>query len=181
MKCSVYIATSVDGYIARSDGQLDWLQRPEFEGVPLNGLSYADFMRDIDCIVMGRNTFEKVLTFEPWPYEGVEVTVVSGSLRQLPGHLQGKARLDAGSPQEVLARLQAQGRQHAYIDGGQTIRQFLDARLVHTLTLTRIPVLLGQGIALFPPSAQEHSLRLIAATVSDSGIVQERYALSASA
>lgn len=118
LKCSVYIATSVDGFIARPDGDIDWLHRPEYADLPTPGLTYDDFIATVDTLVMGRNTFEKALSFDPWPYVGLPVVVLSHRPLDIPVALAAAVRQMAGSPAEVVAQLAAEGRQHLYIDGG---------------------------------------------------------------
>jgi dihydrofolate reductase len=175
VKCSAFVAISVDGFIAASDGGLDWLDKPEFAPDRIKGLSYAEFIADVDGVVMGRKTFEKVLSFDPWPYGAMPVLVLSSTDVHIPTHLLEKVQCRSGAPQEIVAHLRSIGMRHLYVDGGLTIQRFLDANLIDEITLTRIPVLLGHGIALFGPSQQHNTLRLIDVAVSDSGIVQERY------
>ena len=175
VKCSVFIAASVDGFIAGPQGELDWLIRPEYAPEKIEGLSYAEFIATVDALVMGRNTFETVMTFEPWPYESTPVIVLTHRILEMPEALQGKVRVLSGSPEEIVARLGAEGKRHLYIDGGKTIQQFLRAGLIDELTITRIPILLGAGIPLFDGSYLLHSLRLIASVASENGVVQDRY------
>ena len=174
-KCSVYIATSVDGFIARPNGEIDWLERPEYATSPINGLTYEAFIATVDALVMGRNTFEKVLTFGDWPYEGLSVVVLTSRPLDLPDALVGKVHITAGSPHTIVEHLAAEGKQHLYIDGGATIQRFLQARLIDEITLTQIPTLLGSGIPLFGMTGLEQSLQLIVATASANGMVQVRY------
>lgn len=179
--CSVFIATSVDGFIARPDGDIAWLHRPEFAMPGDRGLTYDRFIATVDAIVMGRNTFEKVLTFGFWPYEGTPVVVLSRRGVEVPAALRGKAVVMAGSPQAVVARLAAEGKKHLYIDGGITIQAFLEAGLIDELTITQLPILLGEGIPLFGAAGRETSLQLVESTVFDNGIVQLRYRRTGSA
>jgi dihydrofolate reductase len=181
IKCSVYIATSVDGFIAKPNGDIEWLHRSEYSEAVLEGLSYDDFISTVDALVMGRNTFEKVLSFGSWPYEGTPVIVLSSRELDIPQHLKGVVRAKSGSPTELVSMLESEGRQHLYIDGGATIQRFLQARLIHEITITRIPVLLGAGIPLFGSLGIEVPLRLVAATSSDNGFVQVRYEVTSSA
>lgn len=181
IKCSVYIATSVDGFIAKPDGDIEWLHRPEYSGAVLEGLSYVDFISTVDTLVMGRNTFEKVLSFGSWPYEGIPVIVLTSKELDIPQHLQGAVRTESGSPAELVSMLESEGRQHLYIDGGETVQRFLQAGLIHDITITHIPVLLGAGIPLFGSIGVEIPLRLIAATRSKNGFVQVRYEVTYSA
>ncbi|MBI5430727.1 MAG: dihydrofolate reductase [Nitrosomonadales bacterium] len=175
IKCSVYIAASIDGYIARAGNDIDWLARPEYSGSNLNGLNYNDFISSVDALVMGRNTFEKALTFGDWPYEGTDVIVLSSRTIKIPDHLHGKVRGDSGAPEAIVRRLAAEGKRHVYVDGGITIQRFLTARLIHEITITHIPILLGGGIPLFGRMDIEQPLRLIDATASENGLVQLRY------
>ena len=174
MKCSVYIATSVDGFIAGPDGDIDWLLRPEYAVSLLNGLSFEAFIADIDALVMGRHTYEKVRAFPEWPYGELPVVVLS---TQPAPHGAEPVRWMSGEPAGIVARLAGAGCRHLYIDGGQTVQRFLQAGLIDELTITRVPLLLGGGIPLFGVDAPEQRLRLLAVTQSDNGFVQERYAV----
>ncbi len=175
VKCSVFIAASVDGFIAGPQGELDWLEDPAYAGNVIQGLSYADFIATVDALVMGRNTFEKVLTFESWPYEGTPVIVLTRRAMEVPEVLQGKVSVRSGQPEEIVARLGAEGKRHLYIDGGKTIQQFLRAGLIDELTVTRFPILLGEGIPLFDGGYPVQSLRLIVSMASENGVVHDRY------
>ncbi|MCU1726926.1 dihydrofolate reductase family protein [Pseudomonas sp. 7P_10.2_Bac1] len=175
IKCSVFIAASVDGFIARPDGDIEWLHLPEYECPALNGLSYDDFMASVDALVMGRKTLDKVLSFPEWPYANKPVVVLSRQGVILPESLHGKVEVMAGEPADIVAQLAARGMKHLYIDGGQIVQAFLAAGLINELVITRIPVLLGKGIPLFSQLGTEQSLRLIESSVSDNGFVQTRY------
>ncbi len=143
----VYIATSLDGFIATPNGGLDWLN--DIPNPDQSDYGFADFMAGIDAIVMGRKTFDIVAGFEPWAYDK-PVFVLSHSLKSLPASIQKcNVELIQGNPQAVVQQLHQHGFQNLYIDGGQTIRNFLDFNLVDDLIITRIPVLLGNGIPLF--------------------------------
>jgi dihydrofolate reductase len=175
IKCSVYIATSVDGFIAKPGGDIDWLVRPEFAEEKIKGLSYKAFISTIDALVMGRNTYEKALSFTAWPYEGTEVVVLTSKGTIIPDHLRGKVRIESGPPEQIVSTLASEGKGHLYIDGGITIQRFLKARLINDITITRIPILLGEGIPLFGTIGVEQPLRLIDAVASDNGVIQVRY------
>jgi len=170
---AAFIATSLDGYIARKDGSLDWLDR--YSDVAAEDTSYTDFISRIDVIVMGRRTFEKVLTFGFWPYENMPVRVWSDTLKTLPEELAGKAALITGTPAEVLAQLDREAFRRAYIDGGKTIQSFLGAGLLDEITVTQIPVLLGEGISLFGALTGDVSLKLQKSKTLPWGFVQNRY------
>ncbi|ASN82688.1 dihydrofolate reductase family protein [Deinococcus ficus] len=141
----VFIACSLDGFIARKDDDIDWLtQAPTAPG---EDHGYAAFMARVDTVVMGRRTFDKIKGFEPWPFDGRRVLVLSRTLRELPGNLQHRAELHAGSIPDLLPNLAAS--RGVYVDGGQVIRSFLQHGLIEEMTVTRLPVLLGTGLPLF--------------------------------
>ncbi|MBS7847047.1 dihydrofolate reductase [Pseudomonas fluorescens] len=175
IRCSVFIATSIDGFIARPDGDIEWLHRPEYETAELNGVTYERFIATVDALVMGRKTLEKVLSFPDWPYEDTPVIALSHQPLQIPAHLEGKVEVMAGDVTSLVATLAERGMKHLYIDGGQTIQAFLDAGQVNELIITRIPVLLGQGIPLFSQVGSEQELQHVGTYVSDNGFVQSRY------
>jgi dihydrofolate reductase len=147
----VYIATSLDGYIATSEGNLDWLD--EIPNPEKSDYGFAEFMRGIDVLVLGRKTFEKVQSFDPWPYDK-PVFVLSRGKPKVPVGLQDKIEIINGSPSEVVDRLNALGHQNLYIDGGKTIQEFLEEDLIDEMIITRVPVLLGNGIPLFSKLTQ---------------------------
>ncbi len=142
----VYIATSLDGFIATSDGGLDWLE--ESPNPEQTDYGYAEFMNSIDAIVMGRNTFEKVFTFGEWPYEK-PVFILSNRLTELPKHLLHKAEIMSGDIKRLVNQLNQRGYQNLYIDGGRVIQSFLQEDLIDEMIITRIPILLGKGFPLF--------------------------------
>ncbi|WP_028865979.1 dihydrofolate reductase family protein [Psychromonas aquimarina] len=143
----VYIACSLDGYIAGKNGTLDWLDcAPNPEN---SDFGFADFMQDIDALVMGRNTFDTVAAFAgPWPYTK-PVFVLSTSMSSIPEGYQDKIQLLNGPLREVLEDLDNKGFNNLYIDGGKTIQNFLNEDLIDKMIITTIPVLLGGGTSLF--------------------------------
>ncbi|VVP63241.1 putative protein YyaP [Pseudomonas fluorescens] len=175
IRCSVFIAASIDGFIARPNGDIEWLHRPEYETAELNGVTYERFIATVDALVMGRKTLEKILSFPEWPYEGTPVIALSHQPLQIPAHLEGKVEVMAGDVTSLVATLAERGMKHLYIDGGQTIQAFLEAGLLNELIITRIPVLLGQGIPLFSQIGRELELRHIGTHESDNGFVQSQY------
>lgn len=170
MKASVFIAISLDGLIARPDGDVSWLD-------PYNeDCGFVDFFNSVDCLVMGRKSFEKVLSFGvDWPYGEKPVVVLSRSGVQIPGELEKTTEQMAGSPSEIAAILEQRGFTHLYLDGGATIRGFLDAGLVDSIILTRVPIILGSGISLFDGLQREAGLDHITTRSFDSGLVQSEY------
>ena len=175
MKCSGFIATSVDGFIARPDGDIDWLHRPEYAAKDGGDFGYGTFINAVDALVMGRNTFEKVMTFDPWPYEGTPVVVLTRRPMPIPDALAGKVCVESGPPEEVLARLAARGHEHLYIDGGATIQRFLQAGLIDEITINQVPILLGGGIPLFGSLGTETPLELIESVRYANGFVISQY------
>ena len=170
MTVSVFIGTSLDGFIARPNGDLDWL--PEGGGEPHG---YNEFMASVDALVIGRKTFEKVLTFGAWPYGDKRVVVLSSRPVDLSAAHGGVVEQMAGSPAEIISRLAAGGAQHLYVDGGITIQRFLREGLVHRLIITRVPVLIGEGIPLFGSLPRDLRLRHVATRHYPSGLVQSEY------
>lgn len=175
IKCSVFIATSVDGFIAREGGDVEWLDDPAYKLPENEDCGYRSFIETIDTLVMGRHSFEKVLSFGTWPYENLPVVVLTSQDLQPPPHLKDKVRVANEEPQELIAKLEATGSRHLYIDGGVTIQRFLRAGLIDEITLTRIPVLLGSGIPLFGPSVPELRLSLLNSHAYENGFVQIKY------
>jgi len=172
VKTSVFIASSLDGFIAREDGNLDWLM----SRTPVDSdTGYDAFMAGIDVIVMGRYTFETVLGFDDWPYEGKRVVVLSRMLDEVPVTLAGKVTLHPGPVRALYDALAASGCQGLYVDGGQTVQSFLREDLVDELTITTIPVLLGRGIPLFGHTGHDIPLRHTGTRQLPGGLVQDSY------
>jgi dihydrofolate reductase len=177
IKVSVFIATSLDGFIARSDGDLDWLTGAESTSTEQD-YGYQEFMDTVDTIVLGRNTFELVLTFDTWPYSGKNVVVLSSKPSAVPSHLVDEVEWLSLPPQRLAERLAAQGATHLYVDGGKTIQGFLRAGLIDELTITRVPVLIGTGVPLFGPLDHDVRLTHIATQQFENGFVQSKYRVS---
>lgn len=145
MKTIVYIGTSLDGFIARENGDIDWLVPYSDNEV---NLAYEEFIMRIDAIVIGRGTFEKVLTFPIWPYQK-KVFLLSTSLKQVPENLKDKVTLLSMQPAELVNNLSGQGFTGIYVDGGKVIQGFLKEDLIDELIVSTVPVLIGSGIPLF--------------------------------
>ena len=173
MKVSVFIGTSLDGFIARSNGAYDFL--PVDGGEPHG---YDEFFASIDVLVIGRKTFEIVMALPQWPYGGKHVVVLSSCSLALPAALGGAVvKQMSGAPDEIVSRLAAKGFKHIYLDGGITIQSFLRAGLVDSLTITRVPVLIGEGIPLFGSLPHDVKLRHVATQTYASGLVKSEYAM----
>jgi len=170
MTASVFVGTSLDGFIARRNGEFDFL--PADGGEPHG---YNEFIATVDAIVMGRNTFETVLTMSPWPYGDKRVVVLSSRPIDLSAAAGAKVEHMSGAPAEIVSKLAATGAHHLYIDGGITIQRFLRAGLIQRLIITRVPVLIGDGISLFGALPHDIRLRHIATKQYPSGLVSSEY------
>ena len=173
MKSSVFIATSLDGYIARPDGALDWLP-----GDNVEPHGYDEFMATVDAHVIGRKTFDWVLSFGGWAYGKKPVVVLSSNPSALKVPAEAVCDVMSGTPQEVVARLAQRGLKHLYIDGGVTITRFLMAGLIQRMIITRIPVLLGSGIPLFGFLPHDIRLEHVGTRSFPSGLVQSEYKIA---
>jgi dihydrofolate reductase len=169
---SVFVGASVDGYLARRNGDLDWL--PADGGEPHG---YDEFIAGVDAIVIGRKTYETVLSFGEWPYGAMRVVVLSGRPLDLtvPRARGANVEQSGGEPADILSRLAASGVGHVYLDGGLTIQGFLRAGQVDRLIITRVPVLIGEGIPLFGPVVSDIRLEHVQTRSFASGLVQSEY------
>lgn len=167
-RASVYIAVSLDGFIARNDGAIDWLSIVEREG---EDYGYARFFETVDALVMGRRTYESVLGFGAWPYAGKRCVVLTRSLTST----RHDEELYSGDLTPLFERLAVEGVQHVYVDGGEVIGQALSADLVDTLTISIIPVMLGAGTSLAPSLGRDVRLEHVAHRTFESGLVQLDY------
>jgi len=173
MMVSVFVGTSVDGFVARPNGDLDFL--PPDGGEPHG---YNEFIATVDAIVIGRKTFETVLAMEGWPYGDKRVVVLSSRPLDLSG-AGGIVEQMAGAPAEIASRLAASGAHHLYVDGGVTTQGFLRAGLIQRLIITRVPVPIGEGVPLFGTLSRDIRLRHIATRHYPSGLVQSEYQVAA--
>ena len=141
------MATSLDGYVARSDGRLDWLMKQKTEG---EDHGYDAFMASVDGLVMGRGSFDNALTFGEWPYQK-SIVVMSSTLTDadIPEELQTRVRLSSQTPELLMQELDSEGWKRAYVDGGKIVQSFLRAGLISDITLTHVPILIGEGLPLF--------------------------------
>jgi dihydrofolate reductase len=167
-KISIYIATSIDGYIARKDGNLDWLQ---YGHTGDEDYGFKNFINSIDALILGRNTYEVVAGFDKWPYEGKKVIVLSNTLKAV----RKETELFCGPLTGLLSKLHSENTKHIWVDGGITASKFLEAGFVDELTISIIAMVLGSGIPLFSIMNQEHKCRLISTQSYPSGLVQLKY------
>ena len=164
----VYIAVSLDGYIARADGSIDWLDAMQWPG---EDYGYAEFFAAIDTIVLGRATYDQVLTFGDWPFAGRQVVV----LTHRPLASKHGERGHDGALVPLLRSLAAAGARRVYLDGGEAIRQGLRDDLVDEITLSVVPILLGDGRPLFDRGLPESGWTLLSTRGFASGLVQSHY------
>jgi len=167
---SVFVGTSLDGFIARRNGQYDFL---DTAGNVPHG--YDEFISTVDTLVIGRKTFEIVLAFPDWPYGNRQVIVLSTGPLDFSKVRGGRVEQMSGAPAEILSSLAARGVQHVYVDGGLTVQGFLRAGLIQRLIINRVPVLIGDGIPLFGSLPHDVQLRHIATHPYATGLVKSEY------
>jgi dihydrofolate reductase len=172
IRISVFIATSLDGFIARKNGNIDWLPSVD-DGSEDYG--YGEFISSIDHLVMGRHTYEKALTFGDWPYSERKVIVLSSGNPRIPLELADKVVILNQSPRYLLETLTGYGARHVYLDGGKTIQLFLNDDLVDEMTITTIPILIGDGVPLFGPLKYDLKFQLVESKSFKNGFVQRKY------
>jgi dihydrofolate reductase len=171
MKTIVYIGTSLDGFIARKNGDFEWLT--EFANEEAIN-SYQELISRIDAIVMGRGTFEKVLSFPSWPFDK-KVYVLSSTIKQVPVELINKVSILSSKPSEVLNYLSQKGYSSLYIDGGKVIQEFLKEGLIDELIISKAPILIGSGIPLFGHLETDIHFKHIRTIVGSNGLVRSFY------
>jgi dihydrofolate reductase len=171
-RCSVFIATSVDGYIARRDGSIDWLASVEREG---EDYGYKKFVDTVDTIVLGRNTYDFISREPSWPFAGKRVVV----LTHRPAAARHGEAFFSGKPEALLEQLGKKGARSIYVDGGNAVRGFLAAGLIDHLTISVVPLVLGSGIPLFGEGVAENALVLEESRAFSTGLMQLRYRVGA--
>ncbi len=184
MKCSAFIATSVDGYIAKPDDSVDWLHSagdPKADMSAFGDAGFSDYLSTVDCMIMGRKCMEVIsgfdLTPDQWPYGDLKIYALSNTLREAPPNLSDKVEMYAGDLNQLIAKLEKQGYKHAYIDGGRTIQAFLNLKLMNEMTISLAPVLLGGGKPLFGETSEEIKLSHVGTVSYPNGFVQLKYAV----
>ncbi|MEM8560637.1 MAG: dihydrofolate reductase family protein [Pseudomonadota bacterium] len=185
MKCSVFIACSADGYIATSDGATAWLESSGDTSADLGAdsdMGFARFIASVDCMIMGRRTLEAIadmnLSDEQWPYGDICLALLSRTLKTVPGPLHDRVEFVQSDIRQLLAKLEARGCCHAYVDGGATISAFLEEKLIDEMTITIAPVLLGDGLPLFHRLASSIKLENARAKVFANGFIQIQYTVA---
>ena len=184
MKCSVYIATSVDGYIATPDGGVDWLHTAGNLEADMGSedMGFKSFMNSVDCMIMGRKCMEMIssmnLTPEQWPYGDVRIVVLSNTVKEPPENLRGKIEMHSSDIQDLIIKLENSGFKHAYIDGGSTITSFINLKLIDEMIITKAPVLLGEGIPLFGKINKSVKLENAKASAFPNDFIQVKYSVN---
>lgn len=176
IKLSVFCGVSVDGFLARPDHSLDFL---DAGGQEPHG--FEDFYGSVDVVVIGRKTFEVVLTFGQWFYGKKQVIVLSSRPLDFSSLKDAVIEQMSGEPAEIAKQLESRGFQHAYIDGGITIQRFLSAGCIDRLVITRVPILIGAGIPLFGTLPHDINLRHVETRSYKGGLVQTEYEIVAEA
>jgi len=171
-KVSLFIGTSLDGFIARANGDMGWMRGQG--GRAGDDYGYNSFVARIAAIVMGRKTFEKVLTFETWPYQKPVIVLTHRPLR-IPARLRKRVETMSGSPKNIVDRLAKRGLYRLYVEGGQTIQGFLSVGMVHELIVSRLPILIGTGIPAFGPLPKDIRLKHVETRTYLGGMVQSAY------
>ena len=186
MRITAFVATSIDGYIADQNGNIDWLERENQRSqaiIPQEEYGYFALLQQVDCIVMGRKSFDFVATFDPWPYPNNMVMVLSRNSLTLPPHLQSMSNVQThcGDILSLQAELEKRQYQHIYVDGGQLISSYLHLGILTDIIITQVPVILGKGIPLFDAIILEdkaHHPQLQQCRSFPSGFLQMHYIMS---
>ena len=182
MKCSVYIATSVDGFIAKKDGNVDWLHTAGNAKADMGehaDMGFSAYMHSIDCMIMGRKCMEMIsnmnLTPEQWPYGKLRIIVLSNSLKEAPDNIKAYVEMYSGDLSLLVSALEVKGHKHAYIDGATTIQAFLNLQLINEMIITRAPVILGEGIPLFGKTHKDIKLEQAKSIAFANDFIQVQY------
>lgn len=176
VKVSVFIGTSLDGYIARENGGIDWLDDANKKVTPGEDFGFKSFLESVDQIIMGRKTFEQVITFDNWPYNNTKMIVLTSKNIEIPEKLKETVTTsDSSSPKQLINELSDQSINHIYADGGKVIQDFLSAGLVDEITVTIVPIILGKGKSYSRLLPKDLSLQRLKTTVYDFGFVQNKY------
>jgi len=170
VKISVFAGVSLDGFLARKNHELDFLPEGGNE-------DYGEFIATVDAIVIGRNTFEKVLSFGGWAYGKKPVFVLSSRPIDLSVVDGGVVEQLGGEPAAIAGELERRGFSHLYVDGGVTVQRFLRAGLVSRIIITHVPVLIGDGIPLFGPLPHDIALQHVGTKTLPGGLVTSEYTI----
>ncbi len=175
VKVSVFIGTSLDGYISRSDGSIDWLEKANEKVTSGDDFGFSSFLNSIDMLIMGRKTFEHVLTFENWLYKDKKIIVMSTKQIEIPRNMMETVTVTKESPNQLIERLSDETIKHIYVDGGMVIHSFLASGLVNEIIVTIVPILIGNGKSFSGILPMDISLQHLKSTTFESGFVQIHY------
>ena len=184
MKCSVFIATSVDGYIAKLDGGIDWLHTAGKVEVDMSSedMGFQAFIDSVDCMIIGRKCMEVInnmkLTPEQWPYGDIRIVALSHTVTEPPKHFGRNVEMYSGDINALIVQLEGEGHKHAYIDGGATITSFINLKLINEMNITKVPVLLGEGLPLFGKIEQSVKLESTEAITYPNDFIQVKYSVN---
>ena len=176
VKVSVYIGISLDGFIARENGDISWLDKANQKVTPGEDFGFHKFLGSIDLIVMGRRTFQQVSSFDTWPYKDNKLIVLTSKKMEIPEKLRKTVTTsNTLFPKKLIKELSDRSVDHIYVDGGTVIQEFLSARLVDEITVTIVPILIGKGKSFSGILSEDLHLHHIKTTVYDFGFVQNKY------
>jgi dihydrofolate reductase len=176
VKVSVFVGTSLDGFIARENGDIGWLDDANKKVTSGEDFGFSSFLGSVDLIIMGRKTFEQVVSFDHWPYKETRMIVLTSKNIEIPEKLKKTVtRGSVLSPEQLISELSGQSVNHIYVDGGIVIQDFLSARLVDEITVTIIPILIGKGKSFSGLLSKDLFLQHLKTTVYDFGFVQNKY------
>lgn len=179
VKVSVFIGTSLDGFIARENGDIDWLDDANKQVTPGEDFGLKSFLESVDQIIMGRKTFDQAMNFDNWPYSNTKMIVLTSKNIEIPQKLRETVTTSTtSSPEQLIKELSDQSINHIYIDGGLVIQDFLSARLVDEITVTIIPILIGKGKSFSGLLLKDLSLKHLKTTVYNFGFVQIKYKIN---
>lgn len=175
MKVSAFIGISLDGFIARSDGAIDWLTEGDTKVTPGEDFGFSSFLAGIDVIIMGKKTFEQVVKFDHWPYKDKKIIVLTSRQINIPHNLSHSVTISNESPNQLITRLSSQFVSHIYVDGGKVIQSFLSEGLVDEMNTTIVPILIGKGRSFSESIPRDILLHNSKITVYEFGAVQIKY------
>ncbi len=179
VKISVFIGTSLDGFIAREDGDIGWLNNANKKVTSGEDFGFNNFLGSVDLIIMGRKTFEQVISFDQWLYKEIRMIVLTSKNIEIHEKLKKTVTThNVSSPEQLINELSDQSINHIYVDGGKVIQDFLSARLVNEITVTIIPILIGKGKSFSGLLSKDLSLQHLKTTVYDFGFVQNTYKIN---
>ncbi len=180
VKVSVYIGSILDGFIAREDGDIGWLDDANKNVTPGEDFGFHRFLESVDLIVMGRKTFEQVQALENWTYEDKKLIVLTSKRNlEIPEKLKRIATTsNTLNPTKLIKELSDQSINHIYIDGGLVIQEFLSAGLVDEITVTIVPIIIGRGISFSKLLPKDLHLDHLKTTVYEFGFVQNKYKIN---